>query len=73
MYVFTATSTECLGVEDVRVFSTEKKAKAFMNKWIESTEEEGEKGTMFNDYYYQLVDKTGVTWTAEITETNLDE
>lgn len=73
MYVFTATSTECLGVEDARVFSTEEKAKTFMQNWIEATENSDEKGTMFNDCYYQLIDKTGVTWTAEITETNLDE
>ena len=73
MYVFTATSTETLGVEDTRLFTTEEKAKAFMKEWVEATCLDGDKVTDFREDYNQIVTASGVTWTAEITETNLDE
>ena len=73
MYVFTATSTETLGVEDARVFTTEEKARAFMKEWVDATLLEGDKLTDFNDDYYQILTASGVTWTAEITETILDK
>ncbi|MBP5722857.1 MAG: hypothetical protein J6X18_04700 [Bacteroidales bacterium] len=74
MYVFTATSTEALGVEDARVFTTEEKAKNFMKELADTIiRSDGGKFTDFSDDYYQILTTTGVSWTAQITETILDE
>lgn len=73
IYVFSYTSTETLGIEDVRTFSTEEKAHEEMKKWKESTLEEGDMLSDLSDDLCQIITASGVTWTAEITETVLDE
>ncbi len=72
IYVFTYTSTETLGIENAETFSTEDKAKDAMKEWKEATLEKGDMLSELRDDYCQIITKSGVTWTAEITETILD-
>ncbi len=70
VYVFTYTSTETLGIGGVQAFSTSEKAKAHMKDWIEATASgEGDKANEPSDDYAQVITENGVTWTAEITNT----
>ena len=74
IYVFTYTSTDSLGIEDTETFSTLEKARAYMKKWNEATAyKEGDMLTVFSEDHSQVVTAKGETWTAEITETDLDE
>ena len=73
MYVFTTASTDCLGIIDVQVFSTEEKAKNALIEWKDATIENGDKLLAMRDAFCRILTESGETWTAEITETNLNE
>lgn len=74
IYVFTYTSTETLGIEGTESFSSIEKARAYMKEWEKATAtDKGDKVCEFNEDYAQVVTASGVTWTAEITETVLDQ
>lgn len=74
MYVFTVASTTCLGIEGVKVFSTEEKARQALEDFKNSSLENGCTLEIYNGKSYcQILDEDNETWTAEITETYLDE
>ena len=72
IYVFTYTSTDAIGVENAEAFSTEEKARERMRKWKDAALENGDMLLYFNDDFGQILTTKGETWTAEITETVLD-
>ena len=73
MYVFTTARTDSLGIIDVQVFSTEEKAKNALIEWKDATIENGDILLAMRDTFCQILTESGETWTAEITETKLDE
>lgn len=73
LYVFTETSTNCLDIEDVCVFSTIEKAREVLEWWKNGELENGGKIICCDDNICQILDAESVTRTAKISEANLDE